>query len=299
MIEEIKELGNQDLLAKVVGWDTQGVAIEDHLIRNAIAKYELGDPEKLCPELSKKSAFLRGVKDLKKDRLIQQVTRDGDVMRFQMTKQDNDGLTITHTKECVLTLDLETGDIYSEDSPEMAELCQKLLKEAMRTRNAADLNRMVQRLFNSQHGLYPVIKRKGGLYFVTAPDFEFLDRAEAFMVEIGAEFHAIPVPRGTQKGNRSVQQAVSKELEELVAELDLNRMKWDGKTREATIKNAQSELDTIEFRMKALDAYLGNAQKQIQEKIKSSREQLAKSLFDKQQQKRLEKEAKKAEKAMA
>jgi hypothetical protein len=300
MIDKIKEeLSNADLLAKVVGWDTHGVDIEDHLIRSAIERYGLGDPEKLCPDLSKKSAFLRGVKELKKDRLIQQVVRDGDVMRFQMTKQDNDGEKITHTRECVLTLDLETGAVYSNDSPEMAELCQKLLREAMRTRNAADLNRMIQRLFNSQHGLYPVIKRKGGLYFVTAPDFEFLERAEAFMVEIGAEFHCIPVPRGSKKGNRSVKQAISKELEALVADLDLNRKKWDGKTREATIRNAQSELDTIEFRMKALNAYLGDTQRQIEEKIKSSREELAKSLFSKQAQKLAEKEAKKSQKPVA
>jgi hypothetical protein len=51
--------------------------------------------------------------------------------------------------------------------------------------------------------------------------------------------------------------------------------------------------------MKALNAYLGDTQRQIEEKIKSSREELAKSLFSKQAQKLAEKEAKKSQKPVA
>lgn len=264
---------SKSLLGEIISWDIYGQEIPVADIRSAIASEGLGDPDTLCPDLKTKSGFSRAIKELKDDRLVEQVKKDGKFITFQLTQPVNDGNKIDHVFESILCLDLETGVVDCTQNPKLAAEASALVSHAMDHRNAGDLNRLIQRLFKSNADLF-AINSKGVAYFVPDEHRAFVGKIERVLAATGGTLQRYAVPSGDAKANASVKDSVNRGMERMLQDLEDAAEAWNEKTTEATRKRALDRFDAITFKADAYAEYLDDKQDQLREKLKAAKKRL-------------------------
>lgn len=267
-----------ELLGEIVTWDVECSILSYNDVIQSLSNAGL-DPD-AAKEMSPRSAFGRAVKDLKKERAIDKVTTEHGVIKFQFTgKAVKDG-RVDYDYECMVELNTDTGAIKCQESPQREAEIQSLFAHAMQTRNAQDVSRMVQRLFQDHADLYPINKRKGVAYFVPEQHREFSAKVDAFLKGIGGALSRFPVPKGTPEGNASVRDAVSAGLAGLVAELNQTVEEWDDTTRSSTMDKALERWKVINHKVEAYATYLESKQGDLLEQLEQAKEKLRQRVLE-------------------
>lgn len=249
---------DKDFLGEIVTWDIHGKIIRVEELRDAMTKADI-NPDALH-DLSLKNAFKRATKGLKKDRLIDELKTDGDIIKFQLTAKTVLEDMIEHDYECLINLDTTTGKVTCPEKPELAKEAADLLDVAADTRTSQDVSRLVQRLFECNADLFPINRRKGVAYFVPAEHVEFTAKIENFMEGCGGIVERYPVPRGSAKANAGVKRAVESGLEAMAEELESAIEEWDTSTRKCTKDRAQEKIELLLHKHQCYAHYLGQKQ---------------------------------------
>lgn len=257
------------LLGEIVTWDMQSTEVKYSDVLEALDNAGLS--RDYAGEMRYTNAFSRASKHLKANRTIDRLKRKGDQQQYQLTAKQEVNDRIDYHYETVLDLDVETGSVYCEDNEDLADEATKLTAYAMQTRTSQDITRIVQRLFAENSSLFPINPRKGVAYFVPDEHREFTAKVQQFLVELGGRLERFPVPAGTEGGNESVAEAVSKGLQSLVDELEDAVDDWNQETRPGTFKRAEERLDVIQFKVEAYAQHLGEKQRELLDKLAEAR----------------------------
>ena len=265
-ITRLRDLRYSNIIGEIITWDIQIKDIPVSKIRQSLDKSGIG--AKALKDLQIRSIFTRAMKKLKDGRLLDEIDRDGDVIKFQLTRKERRSECIDHYYDCILTLNVETGEIKSEDNPELAKEAESLFAVVGAVRNGSDLSRLVQKLFESRADLFSINPRKGVAYFVPVAHREFADKVTNFFRECGGVMERFPVP-DDGKGNASVSQAIDYGLAEMGAELEQSIREWDESTRPSTKKKAEEKIAELRFKHQCYAEYLGSKQNAATEQLKS------------------------------
>lgn len=268
-----------ELLGEIVTWDMASSTCEYQKVIDSLNA--AGLPTEVAKELQANTAFSRACKDLKKDRVIDKIKkRKGGVVTFQFTHKKVENDRLEHSYEAQMELDTDSGDLSCAEKPELAEEARKLFAFAMQTRNASDITRMVQKLFEQNADLYPINPRKGVAYFVPDQHSVFTEKVEKFLTSLGGRLSRFPVPKGTAAGNASVRDAVQAGLSVLLDELQSAVEGFGEDTRQTTMENAQKKWDVINHKINVYAEYLESEQQGLQDRLKQAREQLVKKISE-------------------
>jgi len=267
-------VNNTELHGEIVTWDTKSSDVPISKIRDALKAAGLPD---VAHDLNNRSAFMRATAALKENRSIDKVTQSNDgKITFQLTRKSNDGKQVNFSYETQVTLDSVTGDISSGDSVIELE-ARKLFAHAMQVRTASDITRMVQKLFKENADLFPVNPSKGVAYFVPQRHAAFTKCVEQFLHDVGGNVWRFPVPKGTDQGNRSVQEAVATGLRATLDELNHCVDEWDDTTRQDTMKRGIEKWQTIKYKCDCYAEMLTD----MHSKLLNEMEEAKKKLVDK------------------
>lgn len=273
-----KQTGSSaDLHGEIVAWDTPRGGGGIRLIREALHKSGL--PTDVAPDLTWKAAFSRGVQDMKKDRLIEKVVDKDGVIRFQFTAEARNDERINHIYECSVSMDKETGSICCVESPEIEDDVRTRMKAAYIWRNSADITRMVHALFRANADLFP-LNRKGVAYFVPVQHQGFVEKVAEFFEAFGGVFERFPVPKGRAAGDKSVQATVLAGLSSLISEAEESMSEFDETTRRGSSDKLVSQMEVIEYKIKAYSHMLGEAQGKLTGKLQDAKDRFARKIVE-------------------
>lgn len=271
-------IAQPELLGEIVTWDVETALLSYNDVIQALSNAGL-NPD-AAKEMSSRSAFGRAVKDLKKERAIDKVTSEHGVIKFQFTGRELKDGQVEYNYECMVELNTDTGVIKCNESPQRETEIQALFAHAMQTRNAQDVSRMVQRLFQDHADLYPINPRKGVAYFIPEQHREFSAKVDAFLKYIGGTLSRFPVPKGTPEGNANVRDAVSAGLSVLVDELNQTVEQWDETTRNSTMDKALERWKVINHKVEAYAEYLESKQGNLMEQLEQAKERLRQRVLE-------------------
>lgn len=269
-----------DLLGEIISWEISGCEVHVDVMKQSIIDSGISDyPDELVTDIETTSAFSRSTKVLKKEGLVEKVKASGGVIRYQLTAENNTGEKIDHQFDSILDMDKSSGVVKSVENPKLANQASALVAHNLVHRNAADINRLIQRLFKDNADLFPV-NSKGVAYFAPIEHRDFTDKVEAFLNGMGGRLLRFPIPNGTNNGNASVKATVANGMERMVAELNAAADAWDDTTREDTVERAQKRLELIEFKAQAYAEYLAESGATLADQIASARKRLVEKLFE-------------------
>lgn len=248
---------NTELLGEIISWNLQEntrVPFQDVVQ----ALKDAGLDEGVAREMRNRHAFARAAKVLANERIIRCVEDQPHLMRFQFTQEQRAGDEFIYSKETILRLDKDTGQIQSEDgnSVDLVAKAKSLMDEAKNTRRTDDLSRYIMVLFQKQADLFPV-RDAGGVYFVPERHMAFVDRIDQFVTAMKGRTKRFPVPAGTQRAVQSVRDAVQEGLQGLLNEHLLAISNFGTDTRESTFQKAHEKITQTKFKIEAYAAYLG------------------------------------------
>ena len=266
-----------ELLGEVVCWSMGSTEVGfDRLVE---ALKESGLNEKDAPELNRKSAFSRAAKHLKNERVIDKVSATSEIIEFQLTAKRVTEGSVEYEEECKLLLDLNCDDIDTcitcAKRPELATEATMHIKQALATRTTSDVTRIVQRLFKNNADLFALDPQKGVAYFVPESHREFTEKVDDFLKRLGGKLCRMPVPKGTEEGNRSVKDAVDTGLSDMLVEISDTMAHWDlSDITKRSFNHAEKRLDTLMFKAESYAQYLGDSQQKLLDDIAKQKQEL-------------------------
>lgn len=257
---------------EVVSWDCPGVGVRFAKLREALR--EAGLKEDLARDLLPRHAFARAAKKLAEDRLIEPVTaaETSAEMVFQLTARSQDKDEIRYAADTKLFLDKKTGKIRG-DRTELVERAQRMLNDAVDTRNGSDVTRIMQRVFDEKADLFP-LRRAGGIYFVFAEHAPFVDKVQRFLVAVGGHFNRLPVVAGSGHVDAAIGEAVTVGLTSKAAEIEKAIAELSAESKESTKKRRIEEIETLKTKVEIYALYLDDRTYELEQLTKKLSEAL-------------------------
>jgi hypothetical protein len=248
------------LLGEVISWTCPAVTVRYRAVIEALRDSDLD--EKVARELAPRHAFTRACKKLARERIIRQVSEDEATLTFQFTSEKKEGERFQYELETLLTLDKTIGKV-SCPLAGLATLAQEHLDECIASRNGGDITRLIQRLFERQADLFP-IRERGGVYFVPQEHGGFVDAVQAFLGKVNGRLARFPVPAGTPHGDRSVKDAVTGGIEDLIREHRKAIEAFGEDTRPSTLERAAERIRLTRHKLEAYKEYLAEERTRLE-----------------------------------
>ena len=256
-LTKLRDMRYSNVIGEIITWDIHSSEVPVSKIREALDNAGIG--AKALKDLRMRSVFTRAMNKLKNGRLIDEVSRDGDVIKFQLTRKEKRNDCIDHYYDCLVILNVDTGAVSCPENKELEQQARDMLDAVAGVRSGSDLSRLVQKLFESRADLFSINPRKGVAYFVPVTHREFADRVQKFFRECGGILERFPVPDDGE-GNSSVATAIDFGLAEMGKELEQSIREWDETTRESTKKRAEKRIEELRFKHQCYAEYLGSKQ---------------------------------------
>lgn len=219
--------------------------------------------EKLARELLPRHGIRRAFKKMDEGRIIRPLEEDEDACHFQFTREYVFSDRVDYDREARLSMDKKTGRITCIEKPELAVIAQNELTHAVETRTGSDITLIIQKLCERNADLFP-IREQGGCYFVPQAHAQFLEKIERFVKRLGGRIRRYPVPEGTPQGDRSVKEAVSDGLKQVVAEYEQAVEEFDGDTRSSTLERKAEQLQQLKFKAQMYATMLEEQKAQVE-----------------------------------
>lgn len=261
-------VAGMSLLGEIICWSAKGNRPHAQVVTALISS---GLDSEVAHEFQPRAAFTRAVKKLMDGRVIDVIREDSEEALFQFTKQSMDSVQSEwkYSTEAKVKLDKRTGKITCDDKV-LEEIATKKLQECMTERTAADITKIVQKLFDKEADLFP-IRDQGGVYFVPKNHANFVTRIDQFLGQVNGSIKRFPVPSGTQFGDKAVQDAVSEAMENLVKQhMDaINEFSVD--TRSDTFVRTVEDIKATRIKIQAYAEYLKDQAEGLLEKVDDAR----------------------------
>lgn len=208
-----------------------------------------GMPAELQRELRPKFAFVRGMKQLAKDGLIQADLRDkaqddDTAVRFSFLHRANNGER--YTTECLVEFNKITEELYVVKAPEgvserdVKARARQLIDAARTTWTASDVNQLVARYV---HRYCRRVGLRAGVYFVPISAEHVVKALGEFYSSLGVQYLDFPVGHGTRNAS-AVHTAVVNDMRAEIRRLmkEVKELQTDGKLTERVGRNRLEEL---------------------------------------------------------
>lgn len=256
--------GGHGILGELVSWSIEGVEVRHTDVQKALAAAGLDDKVLRDPQF--RHAFSRACHKLEDERLIRLFDEDEDKMEFQFTKEVKAAAGLDYVKETMLILDKRTGKITCAIADLAAKATEAMTKE-IEFRTSSDITRLVQRLFDRQDAdLWPA-RKHGGVYFVFAAKEAFVSQVDQFITGLGGEMSRWPIPAGTDRGNRSVGDAVKDGMEARLYEYEAAVEKLCLASRKDTIEGIAEAIESARFKADCYKEFLGDSHAKLEKAI--------------------------------
>jgi hypothetical protein len=258
----------QKLLGEIVSWNFSAVHVDYEKVASALS--DTGLEGTVLRERRIRDAFARAVHTMKESRIIRLVYEDTELIRFQFTKEEKAEADerFEYRYETVLTLDKKTGDIACL-IPELRDKASRELKSALAVWTASDLTAVVQRLFDRQADLFP-IREQGGAYFVPQMHRERIDRITDFARRIGGRMRRFPIAAGTTEGARSVREAVTDGLEDVIQAHKEAVTSFNLETRGAILERQAERIRQTKFKIQVYAEYLSSSREHLEAELEKA-----------------------------
>jgi hypothetical protein len=251
---------NQKVLGDIVVFNVKGIkGVPFAQVCAALADNGL-DPE-AAKQVLPRNAFARAAKKMEKSKVIAKLKDEKDFLHFQFTREqktDAGGKPIfVYDYETVLVLNKSSGVVRCDEAgnDQLVADAQKLVNEAIGTRDGSQLSLIAQRLFNDHADLFP-LRDSGGVYFVPAKFKGFESQVARFLAAVGATMRQVPVPMGTVEGNGAVKDSVTAGLQALVEEHEAAIKGFTNSTRDSTLERQARKISETRFKIEAYAEYL-------------------------------------------
>lgn len=265
------QVRDDDLLGELATWEMGSKEVSLPDVRSALRM--AGFDDEAIKDLSHVVCFNRAIQQYKKDRVIDRVEREGDVVTFQFSKKHLDEYSsrMEYPFEAKITLNVQTGDIVCNDSWEIQQHAVQMFEHAKNHRVTSDVTKMVQNLFETQADMFRVNK-SGGVYFVPVMHRDFCARIATLMQELGGKLKRYPIAKGTEEGDQSVSEDIQAGLGGLIDELEGTVRDWSESTRTDTMMKAAERFQIIEHKIKAFCTYFEDRGKFLQDNLKAAKQ---------------------------
>lgn len=202
---------------EIVSW-TPPVSVDYGHLKEALSSAGL-DAKLLASDMLPRNAFARASHKLEENRIIRQIEETPTHLLFQATREwlDQAEHEMKYSKEAVIRLDKKTGHVECEVAA-LQSAVQAMLDAEIQVRRAADITRLVQRIFDRHKGDLVSIREAGGAYFVPQGQTEIVDRVQEFMAKVGGKLVRFAIGGGSEETSRSIAESMTEHFSHLVAE---------------------------------------------------------------------------------
>lgn len=268
----VSELASKSLLGEIVTWNANGpYAYQD--VVDALSAAGL-DPT-VAKQFLPRHAFTRVVRKLANEKAIDVVNETTERVTFQFTAKSMDNDEWKYSKEANVVLHKETGTITCDDDHELQKFTQEQLNKAIDARTSSDISRIVQQLFdNHDADLWPV-RDQGGVYFVPREHVDFTARVEKFLSKLGGSLRRIPVPAGTDTGDRAIQETLADGFNQLIKEHEEAVAGFTVHSRGDAIERAANRIKETRVKIEAYANYLQDKSEALLKAVDDAKKKLA------------------------
>lgn len=210
-----------------------------------------GFDEKLAKDMAPRSAFARAAKQLDDDRIIRKVEEDDASITFQFTKEFLSQGELKYEREYQLDLNKETGKVTCENT-EMESTAQKLVDHHIDNREAADITRLVQRMFEAEKGDLIPVRAQGGCYFVPPQHRELVSKTSSLLKTIGGKLNVWEISMRSAATQSAVEEST---LEYMLSEVDEFNKSLDNVDQESKPAVVQRRLERVATLRAKLEGY--------------------------------------------
>ncbi len=183
---------------------------------------------KLARDLSKRFCFVRAKNRLRQDGLIDQVNETQDRWIWQLSRRYREQNRLGYEFEASFWFDKATETVGA-DNPALLEQVETLFAKYGGLHLPSDIGKLVHRIFDKQKGMIK-LRHHGAVYFVPDENKGLLDKAVAFINEIGGQCVTVPVGLDNglvrQKAMDMLTESVRSDLTRVVDQM--RKMREDG-----------------------------------------------------------------------
>ena len=232
----------------IVSWKSPK---ELSLSKLRIALSESGFSSDLAKDMAPRSAFARAAKQLDDDRIIRKVQEESDELEFQFTKEYLASGELKYEREYSLYLNKDTGTVRCENA-EMQQQAQKLVDHHIETREASDVTRLIQKIFESEKGDLIPIREQGGCYYVPSTHADLVDKIRQLLDTINGKLGVWAISMGAAETKQAVSEAT---LSHMLSEVDEFRNSIENIDSESKPQVVQRRLERIAILRQKLKNY--------------------------------------------
>ncbi len=265
-----------DIIGQVITWSARTKITRTH---SSVVKAlkESGLDEKVAREILPPQAFARAAKKLNKERIIDRLkTKGGDIITFQFTKKHIEDMggaeEWKYNKETFLRLDKSTGKVTCLIK-DLEDQAQKELDRCLEERTNSDINNIVQKLFERETDMIP-FREQGGVYIVLKDLTEHSNKIEDFLTKVGGRMKRLPIPAGTESGDRAVQESLTDFLRNLLTEHNEAIEDFSSSTRRDTLEGRAEKINETRVKIQAYASYLKEESVMLLKEVEESEELL-------------------------
>lgn len=268
--EFVRQNSAMRLLGEIITWNPGKTGFSHTDVVTALK--DTGLNHEVAREMLPRHAFTRAAKKLSENRVIDVVNQDHEDIKFQFTKRFIEENEWKYAKECYLTLNKKTGKI-SCSVTELETAAQDALDKAMEERTAADITKIITKLFDAEADLFP-IRDQGGVYFVPQQYESFVVKVENFVTRLGGRVNRFPVPADTQQGDKSVQDAIINGLGMVIKDHEEAVAGFGVDTRHDTLERAAEKIKATRVKIEAYAHYLNERRQEMLDAVEVANNKL-------------------------
>lgn len=232
-----------------------------------------GLPREAAGPLTPKGAFSRAAKTLEKNKLVRPIKHGGDqrILKYQVTLEiaDQTSNTLDYTRENLVDLDRETGEIFCSD-PAVKEFFADRLAEATNIRTGSDLTAVGKKIFESRKTDSFRMKEDGGVYFVPKQFSSVTDAVDKFLRLMGRYLTRTPIPKGSY-GEEAAKDAAGDGIKEMIEDISQAVSEFDEATKRKTLDGSLDKLREAEFKIQTYIHLLGDRKDELLQALEDAR----------------------------
>jgi len=224
------------------------------------------DPN-IAKDLLPRNAFSRAARELEEGRIIRKVTEEGDLIRFQFTREEADSTEIRYSKEAIVTLDKTTGIVTCMD-PVLQQSAQDELDRQMGHRKSADVTRLVQKVFDQHKGDLVPLRQNGGVYFVPDTHKALVEQVWHFLLGIGGTMSRFTINAGDAATSGSVADSLVEHFSGMITDLHQQIGEVGVDSSDEAIKRRFDQISLLRAKLGSYSYLLQDTAEQIEKGIK-------------------------------
>lgn len=239
------------------------------------------DP-KTAREFLPRNAWSRACRRLAEQRVIDVIREDEEEALFQFSRRHlaedrtEGGQQIEYRKEIKILLDKESGNLFCRDESVLQQ-ARLELEKCMGERTNNDVTSIVHRLFRANGDLMP-LPGAAGVYLVPIKYRDFLRKVETFLSKLGRKPHIVPIPEGTEDGDRTVQETVADYLGSLIQDHEAAVEGFGESTRNGTFDAAAKRINETRVKVEAYALYLMDRKDELLAAVDAAKDKLAEAV---------------------